>query len=377
MPIPMSTEKKQKNPERDEEQALPNEQTRLLAAKPSPSFGGGSSIGSNDASFGATSESSFSVKSINVLPGMKIRAHQIDRKGHIRSCSVKEALKGAATPKPKIGPGLSYWIDIDADDRDSEELQEFLSQPQLNLSEFLVQRLSQPAESWNSQCLTFETSLLVVFRVLPTYEESEDIIHMACLLMKSLVLTFTSCNRIDTGGLYANALHFIHSREKLPDPTPNGLLASWLLFHLERTSRATRQLRLLTLKMDADMDNDIHSVEVDDMIQAKEQTLTLLYVAEEQLEVIQQMAAAEKEAVLDFSRMKGTLGVLLATSASTERMATRIEKHLSELRHRLMLHEQEDTNRRLAVLTIISAIFLPLTLLTGIWGEFLQPVALA
>jgi Mg2+ and Co2+ transporter CorA len=357
----------------DEEIALPNERTQLIRFQKQPNFPsfGGSSISSNEGSLGVASAGSVSVRSIQILPGMRIRAHAINKKGKIRTCTVKEALKGATLSKAKIGtPALSYWIDIDADERDSEELKTWLKQPQLKLSEFLIQRLSEPAETWNSQCLTFEASqtMLAVFRILPSYEESEDIAHMACLHMKSLLLTFTSCSRIDTGGLYANALQYIVSRGKLPDATPSGLLATWLLFHVERTSRATRQLRAFTLKMDADMDVDIHSVHASTMIQAKEQTLKLLYVAEEQNEVIQLISAAERESIVDFSRMKGTLGVLLATSGATERMALRVERHLSELRQRLVLHEQESTSQRLAVLTIISAIFLPLTLMTGIWG---------
>lgn len=380
---------------RDEEEpafSTPTERTRLLSLSTPPppaasqlhtknnSHSVGSSVGSQEGSVGATSASNISIRSISILPGMKVRAHVLDhRKGHVRTCTVKEALKGATTAatskKPSImggsTTGLSYWIDIDADERDSAELQAWLNQPQLKLSDFLIDRLSEPAETWNSQCLAFEAddTLLAVFRILPSFEESEDIAHMACLLMKTLVLTFTSCNRIDTGGLYAEALRYIKARETLPDATPSGLFVTWLLFHVERTSRSIRQLRQVTLQMDADMDVDIHNVKTSDLINAKEQILKLLYVAEEQQEVIEQIAAAEKEsAVLDFARMKGTLGVLLATSAATERMALRVEKHLSELRHRHFLHEQESTNQRLAVLTIISAIFLPLTLLTGIWG---------
>jgi len=32
------------------------------------------------------------------------------------------------------------------------------------------------------------------------------------------------------------------------------------------------------------------------------------------------------------------------------------------------MYEQEKTNRRLGMLTILSAIFMPMTLLAGIWG---------
>jgi len=38
------------------------------------------------------------------------------------------------------------------------------------------------------------------------------------------------------------------------------------------------------------------------------------------------------------------------------------------VREQYGLHQQDRTNRRLAVLTVLSAIFLPLTLIAGIYG---------
>ncbi len=41
---------------------------------------------------------------------------------------------------------------------------------------------------------------------------------------------------------------------------------------------------------------------------------------------------------------------------------------MNELRERIMAKREVDLNQRLALLTILTAIFMPLTLLTGIWG---------
>jgi len=60
--------------------------------------------------------------------------------------------------------------------------------------------------------------------------------------------------------------------------------------------------------------------------------------------------------------------MLRANAASNERQSSRVLKHLNELRERVMAHREESLNRRLALLTILSAIFMPLTLLSGIWG---------
>jgi len=66
--------------------------------------------------------------------------------------------------------------------------------------------------------------------------------------------------------------------------------------------------------------------------------------------------------------MTGSLGSLVATAGATERLTLRLEKHIADLRQRSEQHQHTIMNRRLAYLTAMSAIFLPLTLLTGIWG---------
>ena len=51
-----------------------------------------------------------------------------------------------------------------------------------------------------------------------------------------------------------------------------------------------------------------------------------------------------------------------------DRAIDRLEKRLANLREAFALHQQDRTNRRLAVLTVLSAVFLPLTLIAGIYG---------
>ena len=302
-----------------------------------------------------------SIQSIRPLPGMKIRAHSIDGKGKLKTCKTKEALSGG-----KLGKGF-YWIDIDADERDKDELHEWLSQ--LKLSPFLLSELAEPSQTWASQVIPFKTNALAMIRILSTKEDSDDMAHFAALCMRNLLVTFTSCPRSETGGLYANALSYMHARERLPDGSSTGALLAWLMFHVERTAKATRELRSYVLKMDESMDRDINSIDLDDIIDVKDQSLRILSVAEEQVLCLNALAGAEKDTdALDFSKVRGMLGVLLATAGGTERMALRLEKQIGDLRQRHESHQQERMNRRLAVLTVLSAVFLPLTLITGIWG---------
>jgi magnesium transporter len=51
-----------------------------------------------------------------------------------------------------------------------------------------------------------------------------------------------------------------------------------------------------------------------------------------------------------------------------DRVIDRLEKRLNDLRDQHALNQQERTNKRLAILTSLSAVFLPLTLIAGIYG---------
>lgn len=96
----------------------------------------------------------------------------------------------------------------------------------------------------------------------------------------------------------------------------------------------------------------------------------LLAVAEEQDECMQSLASGETiSRALDFEKMKGYVSVLLSTAGSNERMVTRLEKRVDDLRQTYDAQQQSRINRRLAVLTIVSAIFLPLSLMSGIFGK--------
>ena len=64
----------------------------------------------------------------------------------------------------------------------------------------------------------------------------------------------------------------------------------------------------------------------------------------------------------------GVVEVVTRNASIAGRAVDRVEKHLFDLQQRFDANQQEKTNQHLAVLTVISAVFLPLSLLAGIWG---------
>lgn len=305
------------------------------------------------------------LKEITALPGMKIRARKITKNGMFKKCGPSEALAGAKTGKKE------YWVDIDAGPEDLSELRAWLHG--LNLPIFVIDVLAASSDTWASQVVPLQRNCLAVLRILPESTTFDEMTHVSALALRNMLITFTTCPRNETGGLFSQALNYMNEPERLPRPSSAGALIAWFRFHLDRTSRSTRELRHAVLAMDESMDRDIMSVQIEEIIAAKDKLLHLMSVAEEQSECVQSFSAAAIGADgFDFPSMTGSLGSLVAMAGATERMTVRLEKHIADLRQRLEQHEHSVLNRRVGCLTALSAIFLPLTLLSSIWGMNFQ-----
>lgn len=341
-----------------------------------------------------------SINTVTALPGMVIRCHSINnasasRRGRgegnciIRPSTTKVALRAVQlerrktqhihesaettsdstrTPElPSLTAKESYWIDIETPQRSTDELYDFLNQ--LRLPSFFVSILSEPS-SWTSEVVALKRVSLAIFQILPTDPDSDEITHVALLSMPRLLVTFstfTQCS--DSEGFYQLVSQYMKERERVPEPSNSGLLLAWLQFHVRRTARAIRNLRVATVEMDEALDRDYESFDFDDLIEAKNCLLLVLSVAEEQNKMIELLAVAEQSTEgLDFFNCIGAFSMLQANASSNERLSSRVDKHLNELRERIMSHREVTLNKRLALLTILSAIFMPLTLLSGIWG---------
>lgn len=341
-----------------------------------------------------------SIATIAALPDMVLRAHSIHVGGAgrhsevtctFRPSSAKAALKAvqqeqrasrkraeqkmastsddSSTTKLRSSFAMkeSYWIDIETPPRSSDELSEFLYQ--LRLPSFFVSILSEPT-TWTSEVVALQFISLAIFQILPVDPDSDEIAHVALLSMPRLLVTFSTFPKNeDADGLYNLVHQYMKQRERVPEPSSSGLLLAWLQFHVRRTSAALRKLRVRAVEMDNELDRDFNNFEFDDLVDAKDCLLNVLSVAEEQHGTIDALAAAEKGTEgIDFGNCNAALSVLQAHASSNERLSSRVDKHLNELRERIMAHREDNINQKMALLTILSAVFMPLTLLSGIWG---------
>ena len=228
-----------------------------------------------------------SIRTISALPGMTIKCHSINanhasgRRGGstciIRPSTTQVALKEvqkerrlrreyehsnhqvqihsndqACSVVPSLGNvgGMkeSYWIDIETHPRSTDELYEFLKQ--LRISPFFLSILSEPA-TWTTQVIALKHASLAIFQILPTHPTTKEVVHVALLTMPRLLVTFSTFpQNVEAGYLYPLVSKYLKERERVPEPTSSGLLLAWMQFHIRRTSKAIRALRLVVSEND-------------------------------------------------------------------------------------------------------------------------------
>jgi len=186
--------------------------------------------------------------------------------------------------------------------------------------------------------------------------------HVAALCLKNLLVTVQS-EPIENP---VESQQPIDLSELGPLSTAS-VLCSILLWQGARTARAARVLREQLLQMDQRMDGDPASVEESELAQLKTDLLRADAISEEQDEAFRILSEVQTYA-LSFSSLKGSMSLLTSSANATRRLDDRLQDRFQELRHRASEYKQDALNRRLGFLTVISTVFLPLTLLTGIWG---------
>ena len=387
--------------------AIYDEESPLIPASSSTASTNGSTYNmgrpqqeeGEDGSASFAQASALPLHSVRPLPGMQIRCHRLLENGTVHVCTQGDVFSKKS--KTKTAKSNQFWMDIDAEPEHLQELRHWFATKLPKLPSFVMDMLAEPPDQWASQVLPLpQSAVLLMLRILPKTQQEDyghhvqdnpHMAHLAALQLPHVLITFTSCARREMGDLYTPALQRMQQRmDAESSHHSHPFLVAWLRFHLDRTATCARSLRRIVLQLDAAMDQEVTSVSLVEVIELKDELLRLLSVAEEQTACMEELLShGSATAISNGSRTSTTmplsgsnsypslslpggasssLSTLLATASATERMSLRLEKHIFDLRHRCEGHRHEQMNRRLSVLTVCSAVFLPLTLFTGIWG---------
>ena len=214
----------------------------------------------------------------------------------------------------------------------------------------------------------------MIIRILPEMEDHEYIIpnrveYLAAVTTRHMLLTYTTAQKGGNQSIDKQSIHHMTQEEALLDGSSSAALLAWLEFHILRTRSILSKMREWSRNLVSRMDKDPSHVQLDHIMQFRDSVLVVLAVAEEQALCLDMIMKVDDDTDgLDFHTLKGSLSILIATAESTERMALRLEKRANDLKQSFDSHQQDRINHRLAVLTIVSAIFMPLTFLAGIYG---------
>lgn len=157
------------------------------------------------------------------------------------------------------------------------------------------------------------------------------------------------------------------TRLKLREGTTAGVLCSLAMVHSTRLRAQVVALRAEGDALADRMDANPWAVSMDEVLALKRRVLMLGVALDEQLAVFQVLRAS-RLAVLPLSSLEDSFQMVIEVARATDRDIDRLDRRLSDLRGLHQSAEQDRMNRRLGLLTVISAIFMPLTLIAGIYG---------
>ena len=132
--------------------------------------------------------------------------------------------------------------------------------------------------------------------------------------------------------------------------------------HAEDAAKVRRFVNDLAMRMDS----DISSVEVKDILRAKTRLARFSHILEEQSITLGFAPNVRWRGRSD--RVRHEFANLRASLQSLDASMDNTRNRLDAIHHQYQLVLQEASNKRLNVLTIVQAIFVPLTFIAGIYG---------
>jgi len=154
---------------------------------------------------------------------------------------------------------------------------------------------------------------------------------------------------------------------RLREGSPSFVVAAILVFLAAALRTMVGKVKTQVLEAARRMDADPEVVSLLELSRLKELHLEADGIVEEVLATLE-LVKVSKRTQLDLTGQADLITAAVSNAAAAERRLDRLDHTIGHLQDRYDAGQQEKTNRRLGVLTLLSAIFMPLTLLAGLWG---------
>ena len=279
---------------------------------------------------------------------MIVQSYEIDAALELTPIDTERATLALQSPDARI------WIDLQA--AELAELEQWLDG--LGVTG-LSRRLCLEARD-RAGFYPLKREIFLVMPAPAAAEISSDGDYLAFLCTENLLLTVHSAPLQQFAGVE-------DSESWLPERSIAGLVAALMIeMSLVGLQRVT-DLRSSILVLEQRMDADPGEVEGEDILDKRAEVLALSAVVGDQLPVLQALSATDKP-FFPLKVAQEYITCALANLRAAEGALNQLNQRIAALRSGLQMYAQEKTNRRLGMLTILSAIFMPMTLLAAVWG---------
>lgn len=157
------------------------------------------------------------------------------------------------------------------------------------------------------------------------------------------------------------------STELLSDNTITGIIATLMLgLSLDSLQKSVKLSdRILTLEQQMDREPD--SVDIDEISDRRSQLLTLESIVQGQLPIVEATIPVDKTSEIS-ERTREYLKWATANLNSANKKLEWLGHRIDIMRITIGAYGQDNMNRRLGRLTVLSMLFMPITFMAGIWG---------
>lgn len=284
-------------------------------------------------------------------PELRIRAFEVTRDPALNPIPPTiEACKAARKER-------AVWLDIQGDD--SAQLEEWLTE--LGVGK-LTRKLCHTARD-RAGFYPIKQELFMVISVATDAEQTAISDHLTMVCTERLLLTIH---------------HFPHQPleqpaerqevESLLSTDDIASLVSALLIRLSlNTLSLAANVRERIIALEERMDHDVDSVDSDEIRDLKSAVLAISSVVSDQLPAVQAMSVTNKP-FFSLEETHEHMNCVVVNFKAVISSLSWFDQRINTLQTAFDTNTREKTNRRLNALTVLSAVFMPITLLAGVWG---------
>jgi magnesium transporter len=256
----------------------------------------------------------------------------------------------------KRDEGGSYWVDVHS--YGDDELEVWLGN--LNVSSLAIERCLDA-----SQVTRFIPLHNEVFFEFPVYstDGASELGNLSFLCLPNLVVTLHSAPLASLD----DTIKGLTVEMTLSQPTISALVGLLLFLESAKNLRISEALQKTVFTLDERMDDHPDSVKANEIRDQKRSLRTLDTVVGAQINCFEYVGALTRP-FLNLKALTTRFQLVQSNARAANQTVDRLKKTISDIHQRFEMNQQEKTNRRLAVLTILSAIFMPLTFIAGIYG---------